>query len=467
MSESIGTYDSPKAKNIALAEVLAQFAHHGAAKIYVKRLAPNDNSKNQPYFGGHLSELAFLPTGELEGSNTVSRKTVKPGRKIKYQAPLNLSWMSANGELYKAPNAKLIYYPQYPEVRFSGFLRSSKVKISEWMDPNKFGRTEGRWLLLGVSSENKIYAYLVTPSSDLSQELESTATIPTASVFGQISKSQSSSKGSTRAELLSKLKEIHDHGWVSGITLDKNGSKNIHNSPNGGGTTLEALLGIIPNSIAEPDYLGWEVKQYGVKEFSLAASNATTLMTPEPDGGLYSTGGAESFVRKFGYPDKKGVPDRLNFSSPHRVGKLNSTTGLILGVTGFDAQTKTITDANGAIELSERSGSVAASWSFPKLMSHWKCKHSQAVFVPCCKRAITRGKSKVEYCYGDYVQLGVGTDFELLLSSFSDRSVFHDPGCKLEKASSPKSKVKGRNQIRVAHKNLKSLYRKFEEVDLD
>jgi len=31
-----------------------------------------------------------------------------------------------------------------------------------------------------------------------------------------------------------------------------------------GGYTLEAELGIIPNGKAEPDYLGYEVKQYSV-----------------------------------------------------------------------------------------------------------------------------------------------------------------------------------------------------------
>ncbi|MEO0062747.1 MAG: hypothetical protein RLZZ08_1307, partial [Pseudomonadota bacterium] len=31
--------------------------------------------------------------------------------------------------------------------------------------------------------------------------------------------------------------------------------------------TLEAELGITPNGIAEPDFQGWEVKQYGVRDF--------------------------------------------------------------------------------------------------------------------------------------------------------------------------------------------------------
>jgi hypothetical protein len=75
----------------------------GVSNIYVKQLAPNDNSKNQPYLGGHLSDLAFIPTGEITASATDSKKTSKT--KIKYQASLELSWVDAGGAVFSAPNS--------------------------------------------------------------------------------------------------------------------------------------------------------------------------------------------------------------------------------------------------------------------------------------------------------------------------------------------------------------------------
>jgi hypothetical protein len=39
-------------------------------------------------------------------------------------------------------------------------------------------------------------------------------------------------------------------------------------APNCGGYTLEAELGITPNGYSEPDFLGWEVKQFGVANFA-------------------------------------------------------------------------------------------------------------------------------------------------------------------------------------------------------
>src|SRR3546814_14536668 len=78
---------------------------------------------------------------------------------------------------------------------------------------------------------------------------------------------------------------------------------------NGGGYTLEAELGITPNGYAEPDFMGWEIKQYGVRDFvSFRPKYPVTLMTPEPTGGVYRTEGVAAFMRRFGYTDQ----DRKN-----------------------------------------------------------------------------------------------------------------------------------------------------------
>lgn len=97
-------------------------------------------------------------------------------------------------------------------------------------------------------------------------------------------------------------------------------------APNCGGYTLEAELGIMPNGYAEPDFMGWEVKQYGVDSFSRVGSATITLMTPEPTEGLYVSQGVEHFIRTYGYPDQNGRPDRLNFGGVHKAGVLHDRT---------------------------------------------------------------------------------------------------------------------------------------------
>lgn len=459
------TYDKPQARNTSLKSVLKILNDLGARQVFIKRLAPNDNSKNQPYFGAHLTDLPFIPTGELVASQSVSAKTSDPKRKIKYQAPLSLAWVDAEGRTYPAPNAKLIYYPQYPEVRFSGFLLGSSVNVSEWMDPYKQGRSLGRWLILGVTPDKNIFSYLATPNSALSRELENTELVEISNVFGQVSTIHLAPETSTRTALINKLAEIHNMGWIPSQKLNSDLSPSPYKAQNGGGYTLEAQLGVAPNGIAEPDYLGWEVKQFGVTKFPATGAKPTTLMTPEPNGGIYNAQGAATFVRQFGYPDKSGILDRLNFGGKHIVGSLHNLTTLTMKLTGFDVENSVITNASGAIILVDRADNIAASWSFAKVMDHWKRKHSQAVYIPCLRRKHP-STGFPEYHYGKDIELGTGTNFEIFLSAMNRGGVFYDPGIKLENASSEKPRLKLRSQFRVNHKHLDTLYKKFEFVDI-
>jgi len=464
MQDNIGTYDTENAKQISLEFLLKIMGDKGARKIYIKKLASNDNSKNQPYFGHHLTDLPFIPTGPMVASQSTSQKSNNKKRTIKYQTSINLKWIDAEASTYPAPHAKLIYYPQYPEVRFSGFLLGSKADISQWMSPEKQGRAEGRWLLLGIADNKAVYAYLATPEAALSQELEKTEFTRTTNIFGEINIKDRTSITDTKSVLLQKLLDIHQMGWVAGQKLDKNMMPKPYRAQNGGGYTLEALLGIYPNGIAEPDYLGWEVKQFGVKEFPLKSARPTTLMTPEPNGGVYTTDSAANFVRRFGYPDKSGKPDRINFGGRHIVGKECAATQLTLRLDGFDSEAKKITKAAGAIILIDNSETVAASWSFEKIMDHWKRKHSQCVYVPCVMRQAQTGGR--EYYYGNNIELGRGTDFEMFLSAMLAGHVYYDPGIKLEKASDPNSSPKRRSQFRVNHKHIKQLYKNLDFIDV-
>ena len=459
-----GTFDSTAAKEASLDHILKILKDRGATRVFVKKLAPNDNSKNQPYFGSHLTNLPFIPTGDLTPSLSQSGKTSDPRRRIKYQAELNLSWFDTVGNLYPAPHAKLVYYPQYPEVRFSGFLKGSKVQASEWMSVEKQGRSLGRWLILGVCPDKNVLSYLAVPESRLSRELEETALTEISEIFGQID-ATGTAVASTREALMKKLAEIHNMGWIPSQKLNSDMEATPYKAPNGGGYTLEAQLGVLPNNYSEPDYLGWEVKQFGVTEFPAKGAKPTTLMTPEPDGGLYADEGATAFVRKYGYPDKSGKPDRLNFGGRHFTGITHKTTGLTLHLLGFDTKKAAMTDADGSSALIDDAGAVAASWGFPKLMNHWKRKHSQAVYIPCQRRS-SKHTGGHEYHYGKDIELGTGTNFEILLASLAAGYICYDPGIKLENSLNPKASAKRRNQFRINHKYLNTLYQDYMFVDV-
>ncbi|EDM83432.1 MvaI/BcnI family restriction endonuclease [Limnobacter sp. MED105] len=466
MSNVIGTYDTKPSKDANLKKILRIISDLGAERVFVKKLSPNDNSKNQPYFGAHFSDIPFIPTGTTVASKTKSNKSPSKknkNREIKFQATMKLIWFDAEGRTYPAPQAKLIYYPQYPEVRLSGFLKGSSVNLSDWMNVEKKGRARGRWMILGISTDDTVYAYLATPDSTVAHELNDTKIIEINSIFGELRFTQTEIK-STKIALITRLLEITELGWIDGQKLESSGIKEPYSASNAGGYTLEAELGIVPNSVAEPDFLGWEVKQFGITRFPKIGAKPTTLMTPEPNGGFYVENGVENFVRKFGYNDKSNKPDRINFGGRHVIGKLCRATNLRLQFSGYDPENGLITDAAGTIALISSNDHVAASWSFAKIMDHWKRKHAQAVYIPCmAQKSPTAIK---QYKYGNNIELGIGTSFEMLLAAIAQGNVYYDPAIKLEEASSTKPKIKRRSQFRINHKKISSLYSKYEYLTL-
>ena len=153
--------------------------------------------------------------------------------------------------------------------------------------------------------------------------------------------------------------------------------------------------------------------RYGVGDFtSYRAKSPVTLMTPEPTGGLYRDEGVAAFLRRYGYADKSGKEDRINFGGVYAADRdFHPETGLMLRLAGYDAATGKITDLDGGIVLLDRDDNIAASWGFRGIIAHWNRKHAKAVYVPSLMQF-----PPPEYSYGAVVQLCEGTDVLLLLS---------------------------------------------------
>ncbi len=462
MDKKKSIYDSHAGKSLALSGLLQIFNEHGVRRVIYKVLSPNDNSKNQPYMAGHLTELGFLPTGSISETQTRSLKTNDPKRKVKFTAILNFYWISYDGQKYAAPNAKLIYYPQYPEVRLSGFLAGTDFDMGGWMDPAKYGRMEGRTLLFGITDSGEIYAWLALPDSHISRELINLKAIALTGVFREIPLQNTIKSENPRVELLAELKRIYLKGWIPSKRLEGDGRIKEYSAPNGGGYTLEAELGVIPNGFAEPDFLGWEVKQFHVEKFHLINSKPLTVMTPEPDGGYYVERGVEAFIRRYGYADTKGRDNRYNFNGIHKFGVFTEKTGLTLITVGYDSETSVISDAAGYIALVSDNDEIALSWSFTKIMDHWKRKHAKAVYVPSISNIVNTQKL---YHYGKNVRLFEGTNMTLLLRALNKGNIYYDPGIKMENSHS-RPVTKRRSQFRIKSELLANLYHKYDQIDV-
>jgi hypothetical protein len=433
-----------------LTQLRSLFVKTGCTKLYAKTLAENDNSKNQVYFGPGFQALNLFPNSGIFPDSS-------PKNPI-FKARLRFGWLSPNGQIAEAPGAQLILYPQYPEVRFSGFLKGCKDAPSDLMA----GRVAGRVLFLGVTSDRRIVGFAAGRDSEIAGEFQSLGLEARDGVFVELGLPSIPGGEDSRTGLLRELGRIHRLGWIDSKQLGSDGRLKACNAPQCGGFTLEAELGIPKNSAAEPDYLGWEVKQYSVDDFDrIESSKPITLMTPEPDGGFYKDRDPEAFIRRFGYADKKGRVDRMNFGGRHFVGRRCTPTGLTMRLDGFDAATSKITDATGAITLVSGTGEVAASWTFSKILEHWSHKHMKAVYVP----SQCHTEPRRQYTYGPKVRLAQRTDSLRLLGAFAAGTVYYDPGIKLEHASTD-PEVKRRSQFRIASKDIRALYESVEVVDV-
>jgi MvaI/BcnI restriction endonuclease family len=392
--------------------------------------------------------LNILPISEI--------KTEEAGdwKKERFKASIKFSWIGEDGNLYPAPNAQLILYPKYPEVRFSGFLAKCEKPPSELMTQ----RLADRLLFFSVAKDGTVLGFVSSPNSELAAEYHNEKSVSEHGVFKVIELPQATNN---RVKLLNELLRIHELGWIKSKRLDRDGNILACEAPNCGGYTLEAELGITPNGYSEPDFLGWEVKQFGVSNLLKTNSAVITLMTPEPTDGIYKTEGAESFIRKYGYADKTGREDRMNFGGIHKTGIRHQSTNLELQLIGFDTDSKRIRSTNGRIALVDIEGNETASWSFASMLLHWNRKHNQACYVPSLNETV----QERHYKYGNNIILGTGTDFQLFLSQMANGNIYYDPGIKMENIST-KPVIKKRSQFRIKSQFLPLLYKLNEIVDI-
>lgn len=406
----------------------------GATGIFFKELSENDNSKNQVYLGGSYEVLQEIPHGEIVAFSDFQMPNMK--------AKLDFWWVLDDGSVINAPSAQLILYPKYPEVRLSGFLRGCHKAPREHFQVisryNRTGNKDGRVLVFAAVG-TKLYAYLAPRGSSLSSYLMG---IPHKGLFGYVEFGLEDSK----TELIKHLRLQYIKNPHATVRMYSDGTIKPYHARNAAGYTLEASFGIIPNGLPEPDFKGWELKCYG--------STYITLMTPEPDGGLYEKLGTREFVEKFGHKTEDGS---MYFTGPYR-NRENTSFGNSrkLIIEGFDEESGKIEDVDGSIILLQDEETELASWSFRHLLGHWAHKHNRACYV--------RYKKETDHMvsYQPNIFLGEGTSPIFLLRAILENIVVFDPGSRIKS----NGKMKSRSQFRINAKDLHTMYNESEYIDI-
>lgn len=431
-------------------------------ELYVKELAWNHDSKRQIYLTTDLSAFNLFPCRVQDapalplGIEGTRKKKPRGGNRL--FGFLDFHWLLPDGATHRVSQAKLIYYPQYPEVRLSGFIRGSKCIPSEYLREKSGEVFENRLLFLGVTPTSQVYGLLAVGQDTLRNEVRSSPQYNTDLALNRLELLRTGQ--TNRDRLLSALKSVHEEGWTTGRRLS--GTEVIPTSaPQAVGYTLEALLGIAANGDNEPDYEGYEIKAMTVTSFESRADKAVTLMTPEPDLGVYHSESVLEFVRRWGYEDQRGRSDRRNFGGVYRAGVRHDRTKLTLTLVGYRSEEDDRFDADGYLALLSDEEVIAAGWTFQKLLQCWTRKHNAAAYVPTMSKDAPK-----RFKYGPRVLVCEGTDFLLVLRALASGSLYLDPAIKAEQWSSNSPKIKRRNQFRMKRSGLQGLYQKssFEEL---
>ena len=159
------------------------FKDSGCTNLYLKVLAPNDNSKNQVYFGGNFDILNILPLSDIICDQAGDWK------KERFKASIDFSWIDEDGLIYPAPKSQLILYPKYPEVRFSGFLSRCQKPPSDLMAQ----RLAGRLLFFSVAKNGQILGYVCSQESEIAKGFLTETNISEHGVFKVIELSHEAS----------------------------------------------------------------------------------------------------------------------------------------------------------------------------------------------------------------------------------------------------------------------------------
>lgn len=439
-------------------DLKALYRAHGVTAVYVKRLSPKqDNDKNQIYLGSGMGAVLNLFAAEIlprSASDSEGKRKSEAGRQ-KLEARIDLAWMDAGGGLHPAPNARIIDYFQYPEIRLSGFLKGCDAP------PDALRRTRQaqygqRILFMGSAPSGQVIGYVLTALTDpvvaAFPELPLLASAPVLRVL-----TIEGTTGASPADLLhQRMAAISAGGWHTSRILRAEGAAIPFRGAQGGGYTLEALLGVRANADKAPDFLGYEIKSFSGSRIS--------LMTPTPDGGFQGDHDFRTFMGRYGRSANAGDGSR-RFTGLHKAGVVASASGLLLEVTGYDPSADAFADPDDvAVRLRDPdTGEIAASWSLNRLAGCWNRKHASAAYIPCERREAGDG---YEYHYRPRMFIGEGTDVWRLLRAIHAGVVFYDPADTIY----ADGKAKVRSQWRINASGLlpamQRLYASASVIDL-
>jgi hypothetical protein len=354
------------------------FTLHGVSRLYIKQLAPNqDNDKNQIYLGSSLDGAANLFQSKIysrSASESIAKRKSSKGQP-KLEALLNFVWLDSTGLAFPAPNTRIIDYFQYPEIRLSGFLKGCANPPDSLRRTNqdKYGK---RILILGVNPRGNTFGFVLTEMDDpIVSFFPDYPDLPAIPIL-KVHVIGTAIEKSPRELLINELAQIHLGGWYLSIMLKSGCSTPEPFKGNqGGGYTLEALLGVTANADKKPDKYGYEIKSWSGGKIS--------LMTPVADTGYEGEHTFREFMQAYGRAGQAGDGRRV-FTGVHRCESINTATGYTLMLEGYDPDKDHFSDNADEISIAlvnPLNKERISVWTMQRLLDSWNKKHTSACYI--------------------------------------------------------------------------------------
>lgn len=230
----------------------------------------------------------------------------------------------------------------------------------------------------------------------------------------------------TKVELIKKLQEIRDKGYVAST---RSGATGI-------GHTLETLLGISENNIAIPD-IGARIE---IKATRRNTDNLITLFTF--NRGVWKIP-QKQIIEKYGYMDTQG---RLALKNTLFYGK-TSTVNLSLR----------LKEAENIIDIVDNQGNTVGSYDLYSIVGKYMTKLGRVLL--CI--ADSRVEDKREYFHFNEFYLLSETSARKFIEAFKNGYV----GIDLRMHLKPNGSVRNRGTgFRIKEIHLKELYEKIEKL---
>lgn len=177
------------------------------------------------------------------------------------------------------------------------------------------------------------------------------------SPLSRLLKKVNTNQSSVSDELLAKLREVADRGWIKTVTTGDTGI----------GATLEYCLGIQINSSKKPDYKGIELKTKRIS--GLRATTRTSLFAQVPDWTISNLKNSAQILDTYGYNrgDVKKLYCTVKATAPN-------SQGLILRV---DEPKDILQERYESIDGSKE----VVSWKFEVLRNRLLTKHNETFWV--------------------------------------------------------------------------------------